>query len=54
VAATIERELAVMPKEKFEEILRGIFEEDEKTVTAIGGILGGAIGCLQAAVMLLF
>jgi uncharacterized membrane protein YheB (UPF0754 family) len=54
VAEIIERQLAIMPKEAFERILRGIFEEDEKTVIAIGGLLGGAIGLVQAGVMLLF
>ena len=54
VAATIERELARMPKAEFEEVLRGVFREDEKTLIVIGGILGGLIGCIQAALMLVF
>lgn len=54
VAATIERELAGMPKAEFEEVLRGVFREDEKTLIVIGGVLGGLIGCIQAALMLVF
>lgn len=54
VQKTIEDELARMPKAEFEEVLRGVFEEDERTLIIIGGFLGGAIGCLQAALMLVF
>jgi uncharacterized membrane protein YheB (UPF0754 family) len=52
IAATIERNLASMPKAEFEHVLRGIFEEDEITLIVLGGVLGGAIGCAQAAVLL--
>ncbi len=52
IAATIERNLASMPKSEFEHVLRGIFEEDEITLIMLGGVLGGAIGCAQAAVLL--
>jgi uncharacterized membrane protein YheB (UPF0754 family) len=52
IAATIERNLADMPKEEFEHVLRGIFEEDEITLIGLGGVLGGAIGCAQAAALL--
>lgn len=52
IAATIERNLAEMPKEEFEHVLRGIFEEDEITLIGLGGVLGGAIGCAQAAALL--
>ena len=52
IAATIERNLASMPKSEFEHVLRGIFEEDEITLILLGGVLGGAIGCAQAAALL--
>ncbi|MDP1818485.1 MAG: hypothetical protein Q8K58_01150 [Acidimicrobiales bacterium] len=52
VAATIETALSSMPKVEFERVLRGIFEEDEVTLILMGGVLGGAIGCVQAALLL--
>lgn len=54
IAATIDRALAVMPKAEFEAVLRGVFEEDEWILVTLGGVLGGAIGMLQAAVVRLF
>ena len=51
IARTIEHTLSSMPKEEFEHVLRGIFEEDETTLIAMGGVLGGGIGCLQAALV---
>lgn len=52
VGATIESTLTSMPKEEFEHVLRGIFEEDEMTLILMGGVLGGALGCVQAALVL--
>jgi uncharacterized membrane protein YheB (UPF0754 family) len=52
VGATIESTLTSMPKEEFEHVLRGIFEEDETTLILMGGVLGGALGCVQAALLL--
>jgi uncharacterized membrane protein YheB (UPF0754 family) len=52
IAATIEERLASMDKLEFEAILRGIFEDDEKLLVGIGGVMGAAIGCLQAAIVL--
>ena len=40
-----------MDKLEFEAILRGIFEDDEKLLIGIGGAMGAAIGCLQAAIV---
>lgn len=54
IAGTLEENLAVMDKLEFEKVLRGIFEEDEKTLIALGGVLGGAIGLVQAGVLLAF
>ena len=54
IAATIERALQAMPKAEFEAVLRGVFEEDEWILVTLGGVLGGAIGLLQAAVVGLF
>lgn len=53
IAAIIETTLGSMPKEEFEHVLRGIFEEDEVTLIAMGGVLGAAIGCVQAGALLL-
>jgi uncharacterized membrane protein YheB (UPF0754 family) len=51
VAATISESLSTMPKEEFEHVLRGIFEEDEVTLIALGGVLGASIGALQAVLL---
>lgn len=52
IAATIEERLASMEKLEFEAILRGIFEDDEALLIGVGGVIGAAIGCLQAALIL--
>jgi uncharacterized membrane protein YheB (UPF0754 family) len=52
IAQTIEGALAVMPKADFERVLRGVFEEDEWILVTLGGFLGGAIGMLQAGIVL--
>lgn len=52
IANTIESKLAVVPKTEFERLLRGVFEEDEIILIAIGGFLGGLVGGLQAALVL--
>jgi uncharacterized membrane protein YheB (UPF0754 family) len=52
VAQTLETTLAAMPKDRFERVLRGIFEEDEWILVALGGVLGGAIGLLQGLLIL--
>lgn len=52
VAGTIEDKLSNLSKPEFERLLRGIFEEDEAILIGIGGVLGGAVGCLQAALVL--
>ncbi len=51
VATTIEDRLASMPKDQFERLLRGVFEEDEIILVVIGGALGGVVGLLQAALV---
>lgn len=48
----IEERLAVLDKHQFERMLRGIFEEDEVILVAIGGVLGGAVGVVQAGIVL--
>lgn len=48
----IEGRLAVLDRQQFERMLRGIFEEDEVILVIIGGVLGGAVGALQGAVVL--
>ena len=52
IANTIETRLANLPKNDFERILRGIFEEDELTLVIVGGVLGGAVGWLQGLLVL--
>lgn len=47
VRNTVEQKLGEMPKDDFEKVLRGIFEEDELTLIIVGGFLGGAVGLLQ-------
>jgi uncharacterized membrane protein YheB (UPF0754 family) len=53
VGSIVETRLAALSKGDFERILRGIFEEDELTLIIVGGFLGGAVGCLQAFLVLL-
>lgn len=48
----IEDRLSSLDKLQFERMLRGIFEEDEIILIAIGGVLGGAMGALQGAIVL--
>lgn len=52
IAETIETKLGEMSKVEFEKIVRGIFEEDERTLIGVGGVLGAAIGTLQAGIVL--
>lgn len=44
---TVEDKMGNLPKDDFERVLRGIFEEDELTLILVGGGLGGAVGLLQ-------
>ncbi|HUH04475.1 MAG TPA: DUF445 family protein [Kofleriaceae bacterium] len=48
IGTTIETKLSRLSKHEFERILRGLFEKDEFMLIVIGGVLGGAVGCLQA------
>ena len=52
IANTVETRLAQMPKDDFERVLRGIFEEDELTLILVGGALGAAVGAIQGALVL--
>ena len=52
IANTVESKLAALPKDDFERILRGIFEEDELTLIIVGGVLGGLVGWLQGVLVL--
>ena len=52
IAQTIETKLAELSKAEFETILRQIFEDDEKTLIGIGGVIGGVIGIMQAGIVL--
>ena len=52
IAQTIKSKLGEMSKVEFETVVRGIFEEDEKTLIAVGGVLGALIGTRQAVLVL--
>jgi len=52
VAATLETALNALPKDQFERVLRGIFDEDEWILVALGAVLGGLIGTLQGLLVL--
>ena len=41
-----------LSSEQFEQIIRPAFKEDEKTAIAVGAVLGGAIGELQALLLI--
>lgn len=52
ISNTIETKLGQLPKADFERILRGIFEEDEAILIAVGGVLGLLVGLMQATLVL--
>ena len=52
VGELVESKLRAMPKTEFERLLRGIFEQDEWILIAIGGALGAGVGLLQGLVIL--
>jgi uncharacterized membrane protein YheB (UPF0754 family) len=52
VAGTVEGRLSSLSKPEFERLLRGLFEQDEWILIAIGGALGLAVGFLQAGLVL--
>lgn len=54
VGELVESKLSAMPKSEFERLLRGIFEQDEWILIAIGGALGASVGLLQGLVILSF
>jgi uncharacterized membrane protein YheB (UPF0754 family) len=52
IRATVEQRLSALSKPEFERMLRGVFQEDETTLIIVGGVLGGAVGALQGALVL--
>ena len=52
VGQLVESKLKAMPKLEFERLLRGIFEQDEWILIAIGGALGAGVGLLQGLAIL--
>lgn len=52
VGELVESKLKAMPKLEFERLLRGIFEQDEWILIAIGGALGAGVGLLQGLAVL--
>jgi uncharacterized membrane protein YheB (UPF0754 family) len=51
VGGQVESKLAALSKPEFERLLRGLFEQDEWILIAIGGALGLGVGFLQAALV---
>jgi uncharacterized membrane protein YheB (UPF0754 family) len=51
VEGLIRERLSGLTKREFERILRGVFEEDEWTLIALGGVLGALIGVGQALLL---
>jgi len=51
VEGVIRDRLSELSKPEFERILRGVFEEDEWTLVALGGVLGALIGLGQAVLV---
>jgi uncharacterized membrane protein YheB (UPF0754 family) len=47
VAEIIEENLSQLPKEKFERVLRIVFEQDETTLIIIGAVIGFMISGMQ-------
>jgi uncharacterized membrane protein YheB (UPF0754 family) len=52
IRGTIAAKMSKLPPEKFENILRPAFKEDEKYAIAVGAILGGIIGEVQAFLLI--
>jgi len=52
IDAQLEIALKKLPKEEFESVLRGVFEEDEWILVTLGGFLGGLIGLIQGGIVL--
>jgi uncharacterized membrane protein YheB (UPF0754 family) len=51
IRKTVEERLAALSKPEFERLLRGVFQEDERTLIVVGGVLGGLVGALQAVLV---
>jgi uncharacterized membrane protein YheB (UPF0754 family) len=51
VTGVLEERLTAMDKQEFETVLRSIFQEDEWILITLGGVLGTAIGTLQAGLV---
>ncbi len=49
---TIASKMGLLSADQFENIIRPAFKEDEKTAIAVGAVLGGVIGELQAALLI--
>jgi len=53
VGELLEVKLTALSARRFEDILRGLFKEDEALLIAYGGVLGAAMGLVQAGMLLL-
>ena len=52
IGSLIVERMKLMSSEQYEELLRPAFRDDEKTVVAVGAILGFIVGELQAQLLL--
>lgn len=52
IAETIEQKLGGLSKSELEGLLRPLFKQDEWILIAVGGFLGGCVGMLQGALVL--
>lgn len=50
---TIRTKLEALPPEEFEGLLRPVFQEDEWKLIVVGGVLGAAVGVMQAVFLTL-
>ena len=45
--AELSKRLRELPPEQFEQVLRPLFRQDERTLIGVGAFLGGLAGCIQ-------
>ena len=45
--AELSSRLKELEPEQFEQVLRPLFRQDERTLIVVGAILGGIAGCIQ-------
>ena len=45
--AELSNKLKALPPDQFEQVLRPLFRQDERTLIIVGAVLGGIAGCIQ-------